>query len=107
MKHKMKSFGLLFFLGMISCTSNAGEVNGDLRTVLDAQINNSVIDIPKGTYILDLKDGKQPYLFSYKKNVQVKGNGSTIIFNYQKQAFSFEHCEDMVFLVFIIYYVPP
>lgn len=72
MKHKMKSFGLLFFLGMISCTSNAGEVNGDLRTVLDAQINNSVIDIPKGTYILDLKDGKQPYLFSYKKNVQVK-----------------------------------
>lgn len=67
MKHKMKSFGLLFFLGMISCTSNAGEVNGDLRTVLDAQINNSVIDIPKGTYILDLKDGKQPYLFSYKK----------------------------------------
>ena len=107
MKHKMKSFGLLFFWGMISCTSNAGEVHGDLRTVLDAQINNSVIDIPKGTYILDLKDGKQPYLFSYKKNVQVKGNGSTIICNYQKQAFSFEHCEDMVFSDLTIEYDPP
>ena len=41
MKHKMKSFGLLFFLGMISCTSNAGEVNGD-RTGIDLLWNRSV-----------------------------------------------------------------
>lgn len=107
MKHKIKSFGLLLFWGMLSCTSHAEEASGDLRAVLDAQINNAVIDIPKGTYILDLKDGKQPYLFSYKKNVQIKGNGSTIICNYQKQAFSFEYCEDMLVSDLTIEYDPP
>ena len=65
MRHKMKSLGLLFLVGMISCTSNAEKTSGDLRAILDAQINNAVIEIPKGTYILDLKDGKQPYLFNY------------------------------------------
>lgn len=80
---------------------------GDIRAILDAQINNSIIDIPKGTYILDLKDGKSAYVFSNKKNVQINWNGSTVICNYQKQAFSFEKCENVVFSNLIIDYDPP
>lgn len=85
----------------------AEEPMGDLRAVLDSQKNQPVIDIPKGTYLLDLTNDKGPYVFSYWKNVTINGNGSTIICNYQKQAFSFDHCENMVFQDLIIDYDPP
>lgn len=106
MRNQMKSIVILL-LGMSFPAIHAEEIPKDLRTILDAQINNSVIEIPKGTYILDLKGEKQPYLFSYKKKVKVNGNGSTIICNYQRQAFSFEHCEDVVFADLTIEYDPP
>ncbi len=105
MKNKIRyiAFSMLF----ISVIFVNAQTTDDLRVVLDAQINNSVIDIPKGTYILDLKNGKGAYLFYNKKNVQINGNGSTIICNYQKQAFAFENCENVVFSNLIIEYDPP
>ena len=77
-----------------------------LRTVLDAQINNSVINLPKDTYLLDLST-KSAYIFNGKKNMVINGNGSTIICNRQKQAFSFVGCENLTFSNFQIEYDPP
>jgi len=103
MRNKLTSLILFAFF------INAALINaqGDIRAILDSQINNSVINIPKGTYILDLKDGKSAYVFSNKKNVQINGNGSTIVCNYQKQAFSFERCENVTFSNLTIEYDPP
>ena len=108
MRNNTKFLALFtFFLGVFGILC-AEETMGDLRAVLDAQKGNDcVIDIPKGTYVLDLKDGKGPYVFSYRKNVKIKGNGSTIICNFQNQAFSFDHCENMTFSDLIIDYDPP
>lgn len=83
------------------------ETMGDLRAVLDAQKGKSVIDIPKGTYLLDLTNNIGPYAFSNLKDVTVNGNGSTIICNYQKQAFSIDHCENFTIKDLIIDYDPP
>lgn len=105
-KRFLAAFVLLLAVSGFS-TAQEQETMGDLRAVLDAQKNNSVIDIPKGTYLLDLTNNIGPYIFSYKKNVTVNGNGSTIICNYQKQAFSFDHCENFVFKDLVIDYDPP
>lgn len=78
----------------------------DLRRLLDSQINNSVIDIPKGTYLLDLTTSGA-YIFSNKKNVIINGNGSTIICNKQNQAFDFRNCENVTFSNLFIEYDPP
>ena len=105
-KRFLAAFVLLLAVSGFS-TAQEQETMGDLQAVLDAQKNNSVIDIPKGTYLLDLTNNIGPYIFSYKKNVTVNGNGSTIICNYQKQAFSFDHCENFVFKDLVIDYDPP
>ena len=81
------------------------EVYPDLRTILNSQINNSVINIPKGTYTLDLTSGK--YSFEKLNKVVINGNGSTIICNRQSQAFQFFECKDVVFSNFFIEYDPP
>ncbi|MEI7677117.1 MAG: hypothetical protein WCJ03_10080, partial [Bacteroidales bacterium] len=77
-----------------------------MRTILDPQINNSIINLPKSTYLLDLTS-KGAYTFSGKKNVIINGNGSTIICNKQKQAFYFSGCENLTFSNFHIEYDPP
>lgn len=107
MRNNMKFLILLTSLLGVFGILQAEETMGDLRAVLDAQKGNSVIDIPKGTYVLDLQSNRTPYTFSYLKNVTVNGNGSTIICNYQYQAFYFDHCENMVFSNLTIDYDPP
>lgn len=82
------------------------EGHPDLRQMLNAQINNNIITIPKGTYTLDLISGGA-FTFSNKKNVTINGNGSTIICNKQNQAFNFVNCENTVFSNFKIEYDPP
>lgn len=99
-----KSF-LLFFVFCFNYASFA-EAYPDLRQLLNAQINNSTINIPKGTYSLDLVSNGA-YTFSNKKNVVINGNGSTIICNKQNQAFYFVNCENTVFSNFKIEYDPP
>ena len=79
----------------------------DLRSILDSQKNNSVINIPEGNYLLDLKNGKNAYVFSSLKNVVIDGNGSTVICNIQNQAFQFTQCENVTFKNLIIEYDPP
>lgn len=66
-----------------------------------------MINIPKGNYLLDLKNGKNAYIFSNLKGVTIEGNGSTIICNRQNQAFQFSSCENVTFRNFIIDYDPP
>lgn len=101
----MKKYTVLFLL--IAFTSVCAQAEQDLRTLLDSQINNSEINIPKGTYTLDLTNGKNAYIFNNKKNVTINGNGSTIICNRQNQAFQFTNCENVTFSNFIIEYDPP
>ncbi|WP_272961341.1 T9SS type A sorting domain-containing protein [Barnesiella viscericola] len=79
----------------------------DLRSVLDSQKGNQVINVPKGNYVLDLQNGKNAYVFSNLSGVTIEGNGSTIICNRQNQAFQFTSCQNVNFRNFIIDYDPP
>jgi len=97
-------------LALLICLSFSARSEGelDLRTVLDSQKNNAVIDIPTGTYILNLKSPTMdPYSFNSKKNVVINGNGSRIICNRQSQAFYFTNCENVTFKDVTIEYDPP
>ena len=96
---------LLLFISFIFCWCVYAENYPSLRDILNSQINNSVIDIPKGTYVLDLVNIQDAYAFRNKKNVIINGNGSTIICNRQSQAFYFENCENLTFSNFFIHAV--
>lgn len=102
----MKIYNWLILLCLILSANLEAQSYTSLRTVLDAQINNSVINLPKSTYLLDLST-KGAYTFSGKKNMTINGNGSTIICNKQKQAFTFSGCENLIFSNFHIEYDPP
>jgi len=101
---QVKSLYLYISLLFISYNTYA-KVYPDLRTILNSQIKNSVINIPKGTYTLDLTSGK--YSFEKLNNVVINGNGSTIICNRQSQAFQFLECTNVVFSNLFIEYDPP
>lgn len=102
----MKLIKLYALFVIIISLNLKGQTYTSLRTVLDAQINNSVINLPKSTYLLDLSS-KGAYTFSAKKNMTINGNGSTIICNKQKEAFYFSGCENLTFSNFHIEYDPP
>jgi len=97
---------ILLFLNITIVFASFGATYPDLRTILNSQSANSVINVPKGTYTLDLISNGA-YSFSNKKNVTINGNGSTIICNMQNQCFSFTSCENVVFNNFYIEYDPP
>ena len=59
--------------------------------VLDRQKGRNLIEIPKGTYTLDVRNNG-PYKFHNLTDVHINGNGSTVICNNQEQAFSFYNC---------------
>lgn len=63
----------------------------DLGELLDEQKGQRVIEIPKGTYMLDLRRNGA-YKFHNLTDVSIKGNGSTVICNNQEMAFSFYNC---------------
>jgi Glycosyl hydrolases family 28. len=94
-------FVLVFLLGCMGVRAQLPE----LKPILDAQINNSVIDIPTGTYLLNnMQYGA--YLFSNKNDVEIRGNGSTIICNSQELAFRFLQCTNITIKDFTIDYDP-
>ncbi|MEI7504490.1 MAG: hypothetical protein WCJ61_14520, partial [Paludibacter sp.] len=97
---------ILLFLNILIISSSFGATYPDLRTILNNQSSNAIINVPKGTYTLDLISNGA-YMFSNKKNVTINGNGSTIICNRQKQCFAFTSCENVVFNNFYIEYDPP
>ncbi|MEI6751968.1 MAG: T9SS type A sorting domain-containing protein [Paludibacter sp.] len=97
---------ILLFLIILVVYSLYGTTYPDLRTILNSQSGNSVINVTKGTYSLDLISNGA-YSFSNKKNITINGNGSTIICNRQKLCFSFTSCENVVFNNFYIEYDPP
>lgn len=79
---------LLAVLGLLPA---AAQHLPDLREVLDRQQGAATIEIPKGTYVLDVRaDG--PYQFHNLTDVRILGNGSTIVCNNQEQALSFYNC---------------
>jgi len=96
---------ILFFL-LIAGFSKAQNLP-DFRAVMNSQINNSEINVPKGTYLLDLTNNQWAYNIRNKTNVVIEGNGSTIICNRQTQALVFANCENVTFRNFIIEYDPP
>ncbi len=101
----MKNLYILFFLLISGFAKADGEF--DFRTTFDSQINNSEINFPKGTYLLDLTNNQWAYNIRNKQNVVIEGNGSTIICNRQTQALVFANCENVTFRNFIIEYDPP
>lgn len=77
----------------------------ELKPILDAQAGNSVINIPAGTYLLNnMTYGA--YQFTNLNNVQINGNGSTIICNSQELAFRFYNCTNITVSGFSIDYDP-
>lgn len=76
-----------------------------LKPVLDAQAGSAVINIPAGTYLLDNKT-YGAYQFNGLNNVEVRGNGSTIICNSQELAFRFLNCTNITVKELSIDYDP-
>lgn len=62
-----------------------------LNELLDRQKGQNVIEIPRGTYTLDVKNNGA-YKFHNLTDVRINGNGSTVICNNQEQALSFYNC---------------
>ncbi|MDR3262466.1 MAG: right-handed parallel beta-helix repeat-containing protein [Tannerella sp.] len=85
----------IFFILVVSSGAMTlrADAYPDLKPVLDAQKGNAVINIPKGTYLLDLQR-YGAYTFDGLTGVEVKGNGSEIICNDQQQAFSIKNCRN-------------
>ena len=71
--------------------SAAAQNHPDLHEVLDRQKGRNLIERPKGTYTLDVRNNG-PYKFHNLTDVHINGNGSTVICNNQEQAFSFYNC---------------
>ncbi|MGN6420005.1 MAG: glycosyl hydrolase family 28 protein, partial [Pseudobacter sp.] len=85
-------FFLLFFIA--STLHLQARQLPELKPVLDAQAGSSVINIPAGTYLLNnMTYGA--YQFNGLNNVEVRGNGSTIICNSQELAFRFLNCTNI------------
>ncbi len=77
----------------------------DLKTILDPQKNNPVIEIPAGKYQLNnMVNGA--YLFANLNNVEIRGNGASIICNSQELAFRFLNCTNIKISGFSIDYDP-
>ncbi|MFR0772351.1 MAG: hypothetical protein ACLSH3_00425 [Alistipes finegoldii] len=72
-------------------TSAAAQNYPDLYEILDRQKGQSLVEIPKGTYTLDVRNNG-PYKFHNLTDVHINGNGSTVICSNQEQAFSFYNC---------------
>lgn len=77
----------------------------DLKSVLDAQAGQSVIDIPYGIYEMNTASGTH-YTFSGLKNVTVNGNGSLIICKTPARAFYVTNCENFTIKDLTIDYDP-
>lgn len=86
----MKKY-ILFCTAVCLMASAAAQDYPDLYEVLDQQKGKNIIEIPKGTYILDVRNNG-PYKFHNLTDVHINGNGSTVICNNQEQAFSFYNC---------------
>lgn len=96
-------FYLLFFIA--SSLSLQARQLPELKPILDAQAGSSVINIPAGTYLLNnMTYGA--YQFNGLSNVEVRGNGSTIICNSQELAFRFLNCTNITVKDLIIDYDP-
>ena len=84
-----KIFLFVSFIFLISFIRS--EILPDLKPILDAQMGNSVIEIPKGKYLLNLYSYRT-YRFNNLTDVVINGNGSEIICNSQERAMGFYNC---------------
>jgi hypothetical protein len=78
----------------ISIGLKAGNYPG-FYEVISPQMRNQVIEIPTGTYTFDLDNPDPLIKFSERKDVQIHGNGSTIICSKPGGVFRFENCENI------------
>ncbi len=76
-----------------------------IKPLLDAQRNNSVINIPQGKYLMDIQNGGG-YTFSNLSNVTINFNGSEIICNKGGNAFTFSNCTNVTVKGFSLDYDP-
>lgn len=103
----MRSMLLPFFIGAFSVCTLAVQARQlpELKPLLDAQAGHAIIEIPKGKYLLNnLANGA--YQFTNLNNVQIKGNGSSIICNSQELALKFFNCTNVIISDFSIDYDP-
>lgn len=77
----------------------------DLKPILDAQIGQSVINIPYGTYEFSSSSSTH-YSFTGLNNVTVNGNGSTVICKTAARAFNVTSCENFTIRDLTIDYDP-
>lgn len=72
-------------------TTAAAQPYPDLGALLDEQKGQKVIEIPKGTYMLDVRRNGA-YKFHNLTDVCIHGNGATVLCNNQETALSFYNC---------------
>lgn len=99
-------YKLLTLCAFVGCTiSSQARQLPELKPILDAQAGNAVINIPQGQYLLNnLANGA--YQFMNLNNVEIRGNGSSIICNSQELAFRFYNCTNITVSGFSIDYDP-
>lgn len=99
-------YRLLTLCAFVGCTiSLQARQLPELKPILDAQAGNSIIDIPQGQYLHNnLANGA--YQFMNLNNVEIRGNGSSIICNSQELAFRFYNCTNITISGFSIDYDP-
>lgn len=76
-----------------------------LKPLLDAQINNTEINIPKGTYLMDTQNGGG-YTFNNLTNVTINLNGSQIICNKASNVFTLNNCSNVTIKGFSVDFDP-
>lgn len=98
---------LLFILFIPLCSPVLSEniKYPDLKPILDAQIGQSVINIPYGIYEMSTTTDSH-YTFFGINNVIVNGNGSTIILRNPAMAFNILLCDNLTLKDIILDYDP-
>ena len=76
-----------------------------LKPLLNSQINNAVIDIPTGKYLMDTQNGGG-YSFNNLSNVTINLNGSEIICNKATNVFTFNNCSNVTVKGFSVDFDP-
>ena len=98
----MKSFKKFLITFLIlpfvfsGCTSKSTDTPKDFAAIIYKALaeGQKKIDIPKGIYYLEMKDGK-PLTLDSLKDVEIHANGSEIITRLPSQAIQISNCENL------------
>jgi hypothetical protein len=95
---KFRIFQVLLILSVLnySCSNNSKNVNKDFAEIIYKAISEGQkkIDIPKGVYYMEMKNGR-PLTLDSLKDIEINANGSEVITRLASQAIQISNCENI------------